>query len=1684
MTRFPVLRRWPAGVLLGALLVLHGGGEAKDVSRETRENRTGQELIAKLSARARADRVQAMSKATAPAARRVLPQFLLLGKLREAARAKVRSNKQTVPQRSGAEERTALLEKLAGLAHRKEAEALSKPRGIPLRPAAKLAGVLQEDEDAAGVVALSLEMEMTGLLEPVGDIDDYTFSGEAGQAVSISLTSEDFDAYLELEFDGELIAVDDDGGEERNSLLEDFVLPLSGEYVVRVHSYGDVESGSYSLSLAEAVSPFVDRGELGSGSIEGVLEAGESHFYTLSFESASHIQIDLISEEFDPFLALYEGDGVEDRLEENLLAEDDDGGVDLNSLLEGVIDPGSYLLEVRSFSSEAEGAYTLSLAETQLAGDEDEDAPVAIAYGEEASGGLFPEGDTDDYTFAGEEGELIVVSLTSEDFDTYLELEFDGELIDVDDDGGEGRNSLLEDFVLPLSGEYVVRVRSYGDGGEGSYSISLERGVSPFVFVGEIEAGGYEGELEAESIHLYAFEVEGFAQVRIDLVSEDFDAFLVLYEGGLVADRRAENRLAADDDGGEGLNSQLFIDLGAGIYLIEVRSFSSEAEGDYALDLQIHLLEADEDESGPVAIDFGDGLEGGIFPMGDVDDYSFFGEAGEVVSIGLTSEDFDAFLELELDGELIVVDDDGGEGLNSLLGDFVLPLSGEYLVRVHVLGDAGTGEYFLEFDNTTPPLALQEEIGAGTFQGELTEDGQLHLFPLTLTALSEVRIDLVSEDFDAFLVLYAGDGAEDRSPEHTIAVDDDGGSGLNSRMEELLPAGAYLIEARSLSSTATGEYDLNVEITAIEGDEDDPTPAPVVYGQELDGRLLPAGDIDAYALAGQAGDVIDISLTSEDFDTFLELEFDGKVIAADDDGGEDLNSLLEDFVLPVGGEFIVRVHSYADEGTGSYALSVENNTPPLALKDVLNPGKIAAAIGSLGDIHLYPFSLETRSQVQIDLTASEFDGFLALFAGSGSADRRSTNLITQAEAGGESSVRIAQELPAGAYLLEVRPSAAEETGSYGLELGVESVRRQARDQLAFESGRINGTDINPFDPVVAVNAGEKISGTLNIGVSNSHPASQVFPVGATPSWGDRQSSFWAITAWAPPGDTTYQVTVDLVAPAAAGTYYILLAGGPQPAVANIMSGTHWEAGTQEQWDDEDDVAAWGTEQIASAVRNGRVGVDWAGDYSADIGATAVRVVVVEAPLVPAGPISLDFDSSEGNQGQLRLETAGAGQTVEAQLHVAGAPEINGWSIRIEYDPEQVRFSSGSFQASDFLAGLVSLVDEKEGRVDLGGAILGSSATNSGDGFLGTVSFDLLEGFVFSTDLAITQVTFRTVDQGRIKENVRSVATLNAGQEQPSGPLTMDFDLAEGDQQERRAEGGEPGKVFEVQLNVVGAPSMSGWSARIEFDASQVRYVSGSFQPSGFIPGLISLVGEKLGRVDVGGTVLGGDTVSEGAGVLGTASFEVVEGFADSAEVVITQISFNTVESGEVIQRVHSAVIISAEAAQPSLPGDFSGDGAVDFSDFFLFADQFGRSANDPDWDPLYDLSGNGEVDFSDFFLFADAFGREGQGKLLALAREYIGLPVAAHLEQNYPNPFNNSTTIHYHVLEPGLVRLDLFDVSGQRVRSLVDEFQRGGRYRILWDGTDERGNLASSGVFFCQLEAGEYREVRKMLFVK
>ena len=91
---------------------------------------------------------------------------------------------------------------------------------------------------------------------------------------------------------------------------------------------------------------------------------------------------------------------------------------------------------------------------------------------------------------------------------------------------------------------------------------------------------------------------------------------------------------------------------------------------------------------------------------------------------------------------------------------------------------------------------------------------------------------------------------------------------------------------------------------------------------------------------------------------------------------------------------------------------------------------------------------------------------------------------------------------------------------------------------------------------------------------------------------------------------------------------------------------------------------------------------------------------------------------------------------------------------------------------------------------------------------------------------------------------------------------------------------------------------------------------------------------------------------------------------------------------------------------------------------------------------------------------------------------------ATELKGNYPNPFNPSTTISYSVKEPALVTLAIYNVKGQKVKTLVSEQKASGNFQVVWNGKDENNRPVSSGVYYYRMNAGSYNAMRKMLLVE
>ena len=88
------------------------------------------------------------------------------------------------------------------------------------------------------------------------------------------------------------------------------------------------------------------------------------------------------------------------------------------------------------------------------------------------------------------------------------------------------------------------------------------------------------------------------------------------------------------------------------------------------------------------------------------------------------------------------------------------------------------------------------------------------------------------------------------------------------------------------------------------------------------------------------------------------------------------------------------------------------------------------------------------------------------------------------------------------------------------------------------------------------------------------------------------------------------------------------------------------------------------------------------------------------------------------------------------------------------------------------------------------------------------------------------------------------------------------------------------------------------------------------------------------------------------------------------------------------------------------------------------------------------------------------------------------------LYQNYPNPFNPITTIHYDLPEDALVSINIYDLMGRNIRSLVNTNQSAGYRSIRWDATNNLGEPVSAGMYIYTIQAGKFRQTKKMVLLK
>ena len=578
--------------------------------------------------------------------------------------------------------------------------------GEPLAVGATVEGAIEEGDLTAA--------------EDAYRYDDYAVTAQAGQRFEAILRSGEFDAWLEVFPAGETaeaLASDDDGlGEGTDSRLR-FTAPQAGTYILRARPLSGLEGGAYTLSLTER--PPAPRAPRPSGirvgqTLEGDLSARDPEtddglpYDAFSFRArqGERFAVALDSEAFDPVVRV--GRMVDGAFVQ--LAEKDDGpDSGLNSrLVFTAPENGEYLIRVTALDAAGTGAYSLSLAEGPPPAAAEPIAVGATVEGDLSESDGKSESDTpaDAYRFEGREGQRVRIDMTSDDFDTWLEL-FDENRVslDEDDDGGpEGTNSRIT-LTLPRTGSYIIEARAFSDGA-GAYSLSVvevqpDRVPEPIAFGASLQGEIGEGDPRDDDDRGYdAFTFSGREGQRIQAImrSGDFDTYLQ------VGKADGEFTALADDDDGlmEGTDSRLNFTLPEdGDYVLRALPLGTDGKGLYALEL---IDRGPQPQPGSLLI--GSTAWGALTDTDATTDsnshydaYRITAREDEKLLITMVSNDVDSFVvigRVKADGafEVLGSDDDGLTDTHARL-EWTAPDDGSYEIRAGAYQHGQTGVYAL-----------------------------------------------------------------------------------------------------------------------------------------------------------------------------------------------------------------------------------------------------------------------------------------------------------------------------------------------------------------------------------------------------------------------------------------------------------------------------------------------------------------------------------------------------------------------------------------------------------------------------------------------------------------------------------------------------------------------------------------------------------------------------------------------------------------------------------------------------------------------------------------------------------------------------------------------------------------------------------------------------------------------------
>jgi hypothetical protein len=219
--------------------------------------------------------------------------------------------------------------------------------------------------------------------------------------------------------------------------------------------------------------------------------------------------------------------------------------------------------------------------------------------------------------------------------------------------------------------------------------------------------------------------------------------------------------------------------------------------------------------------------------------------------------------------------------------------------------------------------------------------------------------------------------------------------------------------------------------------------------------------------------------------------------------------------------------------------------------------------------------------------------------------------------------------------------------------------------------------------------------------------------------------------------------------------------------------------------------------------------------------------------------------------------------------------------------------------------------------------------------------------------------------------------------------------------------------------------------------------------------------------------------------------------------VHTSISFN---SGGYINPDDNTIYLNGSVYNGPLPVELSSFSAsvvgnavklnwrteTEVNNYGFEIERYALSAERQAWEEIGFVNGNGNSNSPKSYFYEDKnvtagkysyrlkqIDNDGQFEYSKTIEVDLGAPKKFELSQNYPNPFNPTTTIRFNLPEAGNVKLTLFNILGQEIKTLVNEFKESGVHTINFDASE-----LNSGMYIYKLEAGSFVQTRKMTLVK